>query len=358
MPTGEASPRRLAHAAIWLDALGYFAAYVPYSALTKAVTSEADGLAGVRLLPSTALASFVTAALLLLLTGWWRRAGRLTVGRVSLPVPGPWTLLSGLCSAVIIASTTLAYTFGGISIVFMMLIMRGGVLVLAPLVDRLARRKVSARAWLALSLSLAAVVLAAVGRVDLRFGVAAAVDVGAYLLAYFVRLRAMSHVAKTDDADVRMRYFVEEQLVSTPALLAGLALLSVLDGPAELRALGEGFSALTSVGVTWPQLAIGVLSQGTGVFGALVLLQPHENSFCVPVNRASSILAGVLATALLALAGAGGPPDARELSGAGILLIAVGLLAWPRRAQHREPDPARWADQSGIKLLPHRSPRA
>ena len=45
---------------------------------------------------------------------------------------------------------------------------------------------------------------------------------------------------------------------------------------------------------------IGVLSQGTGIFGGLILLDRRENTFCVPVNRASSILAGVLASLSLA----------------------------------------------------------
>lgn len=41
-------------------------------------------------------------------------------------------------------------------------------------------------------------------------------------------------------------------------------------------------------------IAIGVLSQGTGVFGALVLVDGRESAFCAPVNRASSVLAGLV----------------------------------------------------------------
>jgi hypothetical protein len=312
---------------IWLLALSYFIAYVPYSGLTKAATSGGDAFAGVRLLPSTALASLLATVGLLLGTGWWRRADGIRVGRWLLPAPGRWTLLSGLCSAVIIATTTLAYTFAGASIVFMMLLMRGGLLVLAPLVDGLSQRRVSSRAWLGLALSLCGVGVAAVGRWDLRFGWVAALDVAAYLLAYFCRLRAMSHVAKTDESAVRMRYFVEEQIVSTPALVAVLAILGAVGVGPQLQALRVGFEVLWQTGATLEQLGIGAFSQAAGVFGALILLQPQENSFCVPVNRASSILAGVVATAGLAALQLGPAPDGRELVGAGLVLLAVVVLA-------------------------------
>jgi hypothetical protein len=78
-----------------------------------------------------------------------------------------------------------------------------------------------------------------------------------------------------------------------------------------------------------------VLSQGTGVFGALLLLSPQENSWCVPVNRASSVLAGVLATTALALF-AGRPwPAVSEWVGAGFILLAIAALSVPPLLQRR-----------------------
>ena len=50
-------------------------------------------------------------------------------------------LISGVATAVIIGTTTLNYTFVGISILFALLLMRGGVLILAPVVDTLLGRQ-------------------------------------------------------------------------------------------------------------------------------------------------------------------------------------------------------------------------
>jgi hypothetical protein len=320
--------------AIWGYALGYFACYAPYSALTKALSSGAlEGMthrvSGFELLPSTTLASLVGMFVFLTLKGWWRYADQRTVLGVSLPCPGKWTFLSGLCSAAIIGTTTLAYTFDGTSIVFMMLLMRGGVLMLAPLVDALSQRRVQWPSWVALGLSLAAVGVATSPGGDTRLGLAALADLVVYLLAYFVRLRAMSHLAKSREPSVSIRYFVEEQMVATPAIVLTLAVLAIVGEGSVLTSIREGFTHFFARGRMLEEVSIGLLSQGTGIFGGLILLDHRENAFCVPVNRASSILAGVLATAVLAVWLQQPGASLRELLGAGLVMAAMAVLSGP-----------------------------
>src|SRR5690606_8684146 len=111
---------------------------------------------------------------------------------LSVPVPRLGTWISGACTALIVVTTTLAYTFDGTSIVLMMLLMRGGVLVIAPLVDAVSRRRVRAYSWVALAFSLAAVLTAFAPSADaVVIGAAAAIDAAIYLAAYFARLRLM-----------------------------------------------------------------------------------------------------------------------------------------------------------------------
>jgi hypothetical protein len=304
----------------WLAALGYFLCYVPYAALTKWLTGE-TAATGFAVLPLSTAASVVAAATFLAATGWWRAARWRTT---------PWsdarlTILSGLCSSAIIATTTLAYTFTGTSVLLMVLLLRGGVLVVAPLVDAASGRRIRLGSWLALGASLAGVAAAALGGGDYRLAPAAALDIAVYLAAYFVRLRAMSHLAKTPDRATTLRYFAQEQMVSTPALLLALAAWAMLGRGAVADELAAGFAATgtTALGAA----AIGVLSQGTGIFGALVLLSPRENTFSVPLNRAASLLAGVIAQAALVALGAAAAVHVHELAGAGLVLVAVGFLA-------------------------------
>lgn len=325
---------RHATAALFALALGYFATYVPYSAITKALTSSAvrgeAALTGLALLPITTLASLASMLATISLLGWWRYA-RPTGARW--PRPGRWTLLSGIATGAIVVTTTLAYTFEGVSLPFVMLVMRGGVLALAPVVDLLSARRVRWFSWLALALSL----LSLADAFQARPGTIPALcvlDLALYLASYFVRLRLMARLGKSEDPAVRRRYFVEEQMVATPAAALGLAAIAALGPPALRAPLRDGFTALWATPTApWAILA-GICSQGTGVFGGLLLLDASEATYCVPLNRAASILGGLVASAGLAALFAVAPPSGWELAGAAMLIGAIAVL-WIGPQLHR-----------------------
>ncbi len=314
---------------VWVWAAGYFVAYAPYSALTKALTSGLiDGIptvSGTALLPISVLSSAIGMCVMLTALGWWKAATPWIVGGLTLRRPRLLTLVSGACTSAIVLTTTLAYTFDGVSIVFAMLLMRGGVLVLAPCVDVLAKRRVRWFSWVALGLSVASLVAAFAGDGGAAITVVAAVDIGVYLLSYFVKLRIMSGAAKSADAETNRRYFVEEQMVATPLGVVVLFIVALLGQPA----LRVGFFELWSHPALPFVVLLGLLSQGTGVFGALVLLSPQENTYCVPVNRASSVLAGVVATLALAVLGGQRFPALSEWVGALLILGAIVVLSVP-----------------------------
>lgn len=319
---------------IWWWAFGYFAAYAPYSALTKALSSGMLGprLDGFVVLPIAVIASTIGMGVFLAATGWWRAATQVRVGGVTLPTPTRLTLVSGTCTAAILVTTTLAYTFEGVSIVFAMLLMRGGVLILAPVVDALSGRRVQARSWVALALTLAALLVAFAERGGFGLPPAAALDIALYLASYFVRLRLMSGAAKSVRGADNRRFFVEEQLVASPLSLLALALWALTRaGGATGADLHHGFVGLWGSSAALWLLLIGTLSQLTGVFGGLILLDRRENTFCVPVNRASSVLAGVIGSLTMWALGVGRAPSAHELTGAALIVAAIVVLSMPKR---------------------------
>jgi hypothetical protein len=328
--TNDAQPPSTAPS-IWWWAFGYFACYVPYTALTKMLSKPliATGrgpVSSLEILPPSVMASVVTSVAFLLATGWWRRAGRRQLFGRSVPAPGRLTLLSGLCSAGIIVTTTLAYTFSGISLVLVGLLMRGGVLVIAPIVDRITGRHVRWFSWVALALSMMSLLAAFVSsRGDARMPVVAAIDIAFYLGCYFSRLTLMSRQAKADD-DTNLRYFVEEQLVAAPALLVALVIATLLVGGESGQALAAGFTTFFDRPVWLLGLAVGVMSQGTGIFGGLIFLNHRENTFCVPVNRASSVLAVIVASVVLSWAYGSAWPQREEWIAAGLILSALAVL--------------------------------
>jgi hypothetical protein len=319
-----------------LSALGYFACYAPYAAITKALTKGLwpglPALSGMEVLASSVLASLSGGILFLLLTGWWRPASRRRVLGIDLPVPRRATFLSGICTTVVVLTTTLAYTIPSVSIVFMMLLMRGGVLILAPIVDRLTGRRVMRWSWVSLGLSLTAL-LCGLGGAGFALPLVAAADASLYLLAYFLRLRWMSRLAKTQDSNDTLRFFAEEQLVAVPVAAALLGLVAAIHS-GELGAhLREGF-----LHPSLPAVLVGLLSMGTGIFGALVLLDHRENSLTVPLNRCSSVLAGLVSTVVLWRVLELSPPPASEWLGAGLIVLAIGALSWPTLAARRAPE--------------------
>ena len=321
---------------IWWFAFGYFACYAPYSALTKYLTKY-KGLTGSELLPLTAIASMLMMFLFISAMGWWKYATHKKILGFSIPVPGIWTALSGLGTAAVIPTTTLAYTFTGVSIVFMMLLMRGGVLIIAPITDLLSGRKVKWYSWVALALSILSLLCAFfMGKVSYDITAIAVLNVSIYLAAYFMRLRFMTRLAKSDDENARTRYFVEEQMVATPVLVLSLAVVACLgvgQGSGFVHGISQGFAGpaglagLWTLGIVGVAVVIGILSQGTGVFGGLILLDKRENTFCVPVNRISSLLAGVVASYALWLVLGEKRPPANELGGVAFLVAAIAVLS-------------------------------
>lgn len=274
-------------------------------------TEYAKGIANWSIQPIMALATFIAMFSFISVAGWWKYARKRTFCGISLPWPHWFTLISGICTAAQILTTTLAYTYKE-SIIFAMLLMRGGVLVMAPIVDGIitshvtkAKRKITWSAVVALILSLAALTVAFAEKASATITIACLVDVTIYLFVYFFRFVFMARYAKTETVtegkNVNKMFFVEEQFVANPTLLFGLLLFGVIGiftGPKSVPGeVWTGFTVIPFSGYFWPLFAAGAFSYGNGLFGTLIYLDPRAHTFCVPANRISSIFAGVVSTA-------------------------------------------------------------
>lgn len=332
---------RLAAVGIFALCFGYFAAYVPYSMMTKMITSGlfdgmgGRGFSGFVILPVTVTANFVLMILFLTMAGWWQYAGRRKVLGLSIPWPRGITFISGLCTSGVIMTTTLAYTFSGVSIVFAMLLMRGGVLAIAPVVDFIAvkrKRKIYWPSWVAALLSLAALLVTFSSGAGTAMTTVAVLDIVLYLLSYFLRLFIMSNWAKSGDLREKKRYFTEEQMVANPALVLGLLVAGLIGSqmdPASFGALlWKGFVEFPFQGFFWTAFWIGAFSCGTGLFGGLIFLDRRENTFTVPANRCASVIAGVISTFLLAIFYGQRPTGRDEWIGVALILGAIFFLAY------------------------------
>lgn len=325
----------LAEYSIWVFAFGYFACYVPYSLMVKLLSKgllpalNGQSLSGFTLLPMSVSASAVGMVIFLIATRWWKFAAHSKIMGVNLPHPTRWTFLSGLCTAMIIGTTTLAYTFEGVSIVFAMLLMRGGVLIIAPIVDALSKRHVRWFSWAGLACALCALLVSLVDTDSYTIPFLCAIDIAIYLASYFIRLRFMSRLAKSSVTHANRKYFAEEQMVAAPALVLILAIIAVFGSGEMAQTIRAGFTAHWGMPYFAAIIWVGIFSQGTGIFGSLVFLDRRENTFCVPVNRSSSIIAGVIATLALTFFFDQRAPRATQFIGAAIIILAVLFLSIP-----------------------------
>jgi drug/metabolite transporter (DMT)-like permease len=209
----------------------------------------------------------------------------------------------------------------------MQLLMRGDVLVIAPLVDLIAGRRVRWFSWAALLLVAAGLFLTIRSRGGLQLTPLAITTVVLYTMGYFVRLTAMTKTAKSADENRTKGYFVEEKLVAYPVGILCLVLLSVSGFGAQGDELFFGFVAVWRSSQMFYITVLSVFVVLLSVFSILILLDRRENTFCVAFERSASVLAGVTTAYLLASANLGSAPSAAEVVGALLLVVAVVLLA-------------------------------
>lgn len=319
----------------------YMIAYLPNIIVTKLVTSLPHAglgrpLTGLETLPASLIVSMVLTWLFIWLSGWHRDANAVQVAGARIPVPTRYTLLSGIGTSLVLFTVPLSFTIPDVSIPFIQLLMRGDVLVIAPLIDLAFGRKVHWWSWTALVMVLGALALTLFDRGGLKLPPLAILVVVLYTVGYFLRLWVMNTISKTGDPASVRRYFVEEKIVALPLSVLVLALISASGIGGQSGELAWGFVAVWSDPVLWPLFGIGLTLTIISVLAIVILLDPRENAYCVPLERAASLLAGVGGSLLLAWIWGLKAPRGAELAGAAILIAAIVLLSLAPRLSARK----------------------
>ena len=310
----------------------YFLAYLPNVMLTRWVATTFNHdlgrpLTGLETLPASLTVNMVLTWLFIWLSGWHRDANAVQLGKWRIPCPDKLTFISGIGTSLVLFTVPLSYTFQGVSIPFIQLIMRGDILVIAPLVDIAFSRRVRWWSWAALGMVLVAMIVTLTDRGGLKLPPLAILTVVLYTIGYFVRLAVMTKIGKNGDEALVRRYFVEEKIVALPLSIAFLAAISASGLGGQAGELRWGFIDVWTDPAIWPLIGIGVTLTVVSVFAIKILLDPRENAYCVPLERAASLIAGVGGSVLLALFFAGKMPRDAEFIGAGILIAAIFLLS-------------------------------
>ena len=315
-------------------ALGYFLAYIPFAALTRAISQElvpgVDAHGGLTLLPAASIGVLIGTAAFLWASGWWRSIGVREVRGRNRRFPTRTMLVAGTAMAVIIGTTILNFTFVGVSILFMLLMMRAGTLGIAPVVDLVRGKRIRGYAWAGLGLSLLAIAVALAGVDAYALTAGAVLSLLAYLAGYVVRFRIMSRDAKCGDVAVDRRYFAEEQATAAVVLVAICAGFALIGSGPEMQALRDGFTEFLFTPAALLAILVGLFYSALYVFGTLIYLDPREYAWSVPVNRASSVFSVAIASYVLAWLADADVPHPSTLAAGGIVLLAIVALSYPQ----------------------------
>ena len=316
----------------------YLLAYLPNVIVTKLVTSTPHPvlgrpLTGLETLPASLIINMVLTWAFIWLSGWHRDAHKMSVGPVRIPVPTRYTFLSGIGTALVLFTVPLSFTIPDVSIPFIQLVMRGDILIIAPLVDLMFGRRVRWWSWTALGLVLFALVITLFDRGGLYLPPIAILTIVLYTFGYFLRLFVMTKVSKSGDPASVRRYFVEEKMVALPMSVIILGFISASGIGGQSGQLTWGFFAVWTDPVLADLFWIGGTLTVISVLAIIILLDPRENAYCVPLERAASLVAGIGGSVLLAWFWGLKMPRYAELTGAAILVGAIVLLSLaPRMA--------------------------
>ncbi|MEM9839320.1 MAG: hypothetical protein AAF830_09210 [Pseudomonadota bacterium] len=284
-------------------ALGYGLSYLIF-----ALTIRTSGLEGINSRQIISGFAFGFAPVAILSVLWLR--GRVNKRSV-LPSMAWGEALSGVATASIAVSTVYALATQSVSVVLALVLMRGGVLLISPLIDWSHRRSVEPVSWSAFALSLLAVSVGIFANNSNGLELHLIGILSVYLLGYAIRLTLMIRFAKRNQEGRRATWFSSELSFTTVFLLVAGAVFW-LQSPATAPPLFT--------------IIIGALYAVVLVFGSLIYLDPRETTFAVPINRAASLCAGIVGAFFLAGIGEASLPPWTDVLAAALVSCALVLL--------------------------------
>jgi hypothetical protein len=259
---------------------------------------------------------------------------------IKMPVEFLYIIPSGICTAVVIPTTTLMYTLP-ISVMVAMVIMRGSIIVISRIIDaiqikqNILKRKVYKEEEFAVIFAILAVGIhlfydRGVG-FDFLSYTPAVIILTSYLVAYSIRLYIMNYFKNTRGKGVpqdNKGYFAIEQLsAAVTVIIVAYILFSIKDSSVfqinlfqeVLRSPSEFYSWEIVAGTTFGAVAF------FSVF--LFMFKGRTATFAGLVNRLTSLIAGTASTLAFYFLFGGKFPKTADWVSLGFILVAVGFLS-------------------------------
>ena len=338
--------------------LGYFVFYVITGVTVKYFTGSPEfgypGMKDMEFLVYSTIGGNAIALGVALALRWYRLKSNGYVRWGPFRVPGEllYIIPSGICTAVVIPTTTLMYMLVP-SVMVAMVIMRASVIIISRAVDAVQIKQgillktVYAEENIAVLFALLAasvnIFWVAPGDFDFVNSPAAVITLASYIVAYSFRIYIMNYYKNTRAKGVQLDnngFFAIEQISATAVMLtAGIFLFRSFDlfgwTSPQVAIFRDAF-LMPKPEWSWAILA-GTAYGMVAFFSVFIFMfKGRTATFAGLVNRLTSLVAGTTATLLSALAFHGRFPKTQDWVSLVFILVAVGFLSRAERKRTKE----------------------
>lgn len=338
--------------------IGYFVLYVITGISVKYFLGSPEqgfpGMPEIKYLVYNTIGGNLLALVIVLSLKWYKIQSNSLSTFLGFKIPSElfYIIPSGICTAVVIPTTTLMYTLP-ISVMVAMVIMRGSIIVISRIIDAIQikqgilTKKVYWEENIAVLFAIIAVLANFLnfkpGSFDFVGSVAAMSILISYLIAYSIRIYIMNYYKNTRGKGVKQdnkAFFAIEQIAATiTMLLAGIIIFYSTDlfGWTANQVLSFR-DAFIMPDTLWHWAAISGLAFGALAFFSvfIFMFKGRTATFAGLVNRLTSLIAGTAATLLFAVIWGGKFPKTEDWITLGFILVAVAFLTKAEKKRTKE----------------------
>ena len=326
--------------------LGYFFFYIIFGVATKCFTGKAavfmPAMTDMEFLIWSTLGGSLICLIVIFACGWQKS------GIKGIPPEYAYIIPSGICTAIVIPTTTLMYMLLK-SVMVAMVIMRASVIVISRLVDEAQIRQgilkktvywqENAGVIFAVAAAATQVFLAKGEDFDFLHNAAAMTVLSTYICAYSARIYIMNYYKNTrpQGASLNNKWFfaIEQISASVTMALAALVLYRSASTAAPVAAFQAALAAPHTAVI--PANLAGAVYGMVAFFSVFIFMfKGRTATFAGLVNRLTSLVAGTTATLISYFIFKGRFPSLADWASLALILVAVGFLSMSERRRIAE----------------------
>jgi hypothetical protein len=322
--------------------IGYFIFYVITGVSVKYFLGS--GMPDMYYLVYSTVGGNLIALFVVFLLKWYKFQSNRIISFLGMNIPEEYLYIipSGICTAVVIPTTTLMYSLP-ISVMVAMVIMRGSVIIISRIVDAIQIRKGILKKKVYFEENIAVVfALIAVGinifsgkdgGFDFIYNTAAVVILLCYIIAYFIRIYIMNYYKNTRGKGIKQDnkgFFAIEQIAATVTMLtAGIIVYNSKELFGwDFQQVTEFINAFKEPSPSWNMAVLAGTAFGAVAFFSvfIFMFKGRTATFAGLVNRLTSLIAGTAATLISFYFFGGRFPGQEDWISLLFILIAVAFI--------------------------------